>query len=498
MAEHFYSYEDEELTEKFDSIINETLGEIDINHAFDKTIGHPKVTGIAGDVIEQSVLGYPSNSDQKPDIFVSGLPVEVKTTGIRYSTKARKSGKATEKDFEAKEPMSITAVSPDKIVDEEFDNSNFWHKLERMLLVYYHYDADKPVKSWDYKNFMVKGYELHQFSKEDKKRLEADWVKVRDFIREAKLTYPNNPTVQYPFLGSTLRKDLLLIDTAPKWPHNPRFRLKRSTVTAIVQEYFENRTLEKIDNLESMNDVDKLLHDTSEKYRGKTVREILEELGIKYKLNSKKDVSKSIAEQIVLKMFNSKSKKLNEIEVFNKAGFILKSLVQTKKHKRTEDTKLFSIDFSDLSNEHFGQSQFFEYFYDTQFLFILFEEPSSSAKLLDNKFLGFKRLYFEEEFIDTIVKKAWNHTRDLVINNKLKESIVYRKNTNEPVINKKSGTVQTTLNFIKSKDNEVFIRGGGKDSTAKNHQLNGISMYQQFIWIKGSYINNRLNELPFI
>ena len=41
-----------------------------------------------GDVIEQSVLGYPANSDQKASIIVDGKNVEVKTTGVKYSTKS--------------------------------------------------------------------------------------------------------------------------------------------------------------------------------------------------------------------------------------------------------------------------------------------------------------------------------------------------------------------------------------------------------------------------
>lgn len=55
--EHEFSYTSKEINDKLSSIINETLGDIDVNNAFDKTIGKPKVTGIAGDVIEQSVLG---------------------------------------------------------------------------------------------------------------------------------------------------------------------------------------------------------------------------------------------------------------------------------------------------------------------------------------------------------------------------------------------------------------------------------------------------------
>lgn len=111
---------------KIESILEKTkgktLGQIDKNNVFDKTISKPKITGIAGDVIEQSVLGYPADIKQEADLLVDGIPVELKTTGIRYSKKDKKA-------VEAKEPMSITAVSPDTIVNEEFGTSKFWNKI---------------------------------------------------------------------------------------------------------------------------------------------------------------------------------------------------------------------------------------------------------------------------------------------------------------------------------------------------------------------------------
>ena len=73
---------------------------------------NPKITGIAGDVIEQSVFGYDANSDSSPDLNIDGILTELKTTGIRISKK-------NPKEYEAKEPMSITGVSPNVIIDEE-------------------------------------------------------------------------------------------------------------------------------------------------------------------------------------------------------------------------------------------------------------------------------------------------------------------------------------------------------------------------------------------
>lgn len=58
-----YKRSRKELEQRLDSVVGKTLKEADVNDAFAKTIGHPKVTGIAGDVVEQSILNYPSNSD---------------------------------------------------------------------------------------------------------------------------------------------------------------------------------------------------------------------------------------------------------------------------------------------------------------------------------------------------------------------------------------------------------------------------------------------------
>ena len=204
---------------------------MDVNNVFARTITHPKITGIAGDVIEQSVLGYSADSDKNPDLLVDGVPTELKTTGIR---KPKKTGGFM---YEAKEPMSITAVSPDKITNEEFSTSSFWHKLEHMLIVYYHYDSPVTVKAADYADFFIKGYHFHEFSEEEQEILKNDWLIVRDFIQHLQDNYAN-PKAEYPRISSELRKQLMLIDTAPKWPNAPRFRLKRAAVSTLVQKHF--------------------------------------------------------------------------------------------------------------------------------------------------------------------------------------------------------------------------------------------------------------------
>ncbi len=74
-----------ELINILENALNRTLGDIDIKGDFERTITNPKITGIAGDVIEHSLLGYPSDQRQAPDIIVDGIETEVKTTGVRLS-----------------------------------------------------------------------------------------------------------------------------------------------------------------------------------------------------------------------------------------------------------------------------------------------------------------------------------------------------------------------------------------------------------------------------
>ncbi|MEH7303453.1 MutH/Sau3AI family endonuclease [Neobacillus drentensis] len=481
-----------ELDKILSNVVGKTLGEVDVNNVFARTITHPKITGIAGDVVERSILGYPSDQDKNPDLLVDGIETELKTTGIR------KPKQKSDLVFEAKEPMTITAVSPHTITVEEFETSSFWHKLEHMLLVYYHYDSPETVPAAKYANFLIKGYHFHEFSDEDKEILKNDWLIVRNFIQSLKNVY-KDPQDEYSRISTDLKKKLMLIDTAPKWPNPPRFRLKRTTVSTIVQKHF-GAEFEKLEETYStFKELDDKLHRITEQYKHKTVRELMNILGITMKLNAKGDVSKSITEQIIVKMFGGEAKKLSKIELFSKIGIIPKTIVQTMAGIRTEDMKLFQIDFEEWTNPDtlFEDSFVYSYFNGQQFLCIIFEEPSKNSKLLDNKFLGFKRLAIDESVLENDIKNVWEKIRYLVNNNKLKNEPVLDKKNNQR-ITPKTKILMTAPNFPKAEEFNFFVRGSGSDASKKPLLLNGISMYSQYFWMRGDIAVSMLKEIDFI
>ena len=89
--------------------INKTLLEVDRAKLFAHHEGRDKVKGIAGDIIEESVLGCKKDSKQEPDILVDDVLTELKTTGMIEPKK-----KDSPYVYECKEPMTV--YSHNKII----------------------------------------------------------------------------------------------------------------------------------------------------------------------------------------------------------------------------------------------------------------------------------------------------------------------------------------------------------------------------------------------
>ena len=520
MEEHVYEKDD--LIRRFEEILNKTFGEIDnvgiLEHIRNNEFKLQK--GVAGTIVEQCVLGYSPDSKQQADLIVvdggDRKNTELKVTGMRIST----SGDC---HYVAKEPVSITGVGVFDLANQTFYESHFWNKLEHMLIVYYYYLSTKPVAPYDYKEFPIKGYEFHEFSQEDEETLKNDWTYVHDLVASIVQNHPGShddawkAAVKQEYLDkhSSLRRLLSYIDLAPKFP--PRFRLKKPIVNTIIARHFGYSLEQLPGRYTAISAIDSKCQELQQEYRGKTIGEIADILGVPKRTEDKKE-NKGIVEQIMVKMFGGNAKKLNNIELFQRFGLIAKSIAVTPAGRRTEDMKLYHIDFAEMMQDTFTEedgstrpfvfedSEMYGYFADHEFLCIIYEEPAkenvadttseSSIKikhpLAMNKFIGFQRLVFSDEFIDNVVKKVWEDTRNKIKTHQLAD-VVSRKKDGTAIQNK-NGEVCSAPNFIKSSQNDVFIRGGGTDSSLrhKTECVNGIKMLPQFVWIKGSAICTRL------
>lgn len=481
-----------ELDLIFSSCKGLTLGQLDRLNVFYRAISNPKITGIAGDVVEQSILGMKANSRQEPDLDVDGEKIELKTTGLRTD-------KDNKDEYVAKEPITITAVSIDKIVkEEEFAGSMLWHKLQHILFVYYHYDSPVTVNALGYSEFRVLSYQFYEPSRLDRERYESDWIIVRDFLRRVQSEY-ENPEAGYPLLSTDINPKLVVLDTAPKYPHKPRFRIKRAYFSVIVKNHFSQKLEMLSEEYVSYHQLDDKLHELTSAYSHKS----MDEIGASLEVGK---VSKQMAEQLIVRMFGGQSKKLSKVEMFEAFGIVGYSIALSAKDGRTEDTKMCPIDFEEIMEEKpFEDSDFYRYYHDNSFLFFVCKETqvASSAKGREvkveyskNEFLGFKRIHFDDNFIYKNVKPVWEEIRDLIKSKRLR--FVPERRKDGSVIINKTGAVKGAPNFPKGADGAIFVRGTSTDSNDKPVCINGIRMYRQNLWIRGDVIVAKLSEVPFI
>ena len=515
MSEHIFSKAD--VIHRLELCLKKTLGEIDNKGIFNNFQNVKYQKGIAGTIIEQCVFGYEPDCEQRPDLSIidagERVKTELKVTGVVLKVKPRE-------QYVAKEPMSITAVGIYDISNQTFATSHFFAKLENLLIVYYHYLFGSSKSVSEYRKFPVVGFEFHKFTDEDIAVFKKDWESVYALCLEVLARHPGTKNKRwedavkedYISVHGRLRNSLSFIDLAPKFP--PRFRLKKPVVSAIVANHFGYDLEQLPGRYTSILDIDIKCDDITRKFKGYKISELADILGVTYDPDN---VNKAIAEQIVVAMFGGNSHKLNQVELFVKFGLVGKTVTLSDKGGKTEDTKLYHIDFDEMvqtfiEDDELGRREFvfedsemYSYFADHEFLCILFREPTQTNKsktegntkksniLTDNVFVGFKRLVFNDDFIDSYVRPVWLDTRDKIMNDKLKD-VVSRKKTGEIKYTKKSHEISTAPNFLKSSENTIFFRGSGTDSSTrhKTECVNGIKMLPQYLWIKGTVIVDML------
>ncbi len=525
--------DDRKFTREFvyqllESVKGKTLGEVDKSNQFARTEKSKKITGIAGDVIEQSVFGYERDSKQECDIEIDGVLTELKTTGVRIPKSdlknARgKSGGAYNVYFGAKEGISITGVTFEPDIQREFLTSHFWEKSEHLLIVFYEYKSYDAVPASAYSNFPIVDYCYNTFTDHEKSILQSDWEIVRDYLQKIYNEFNSFDERYTNLVGFThiLRKNLLFIELVPGFKkkstgsyQKPRYRLKQTFVNSIVKGHFDkSRTKTEIalkESFSSFAQLDARCHLLTTMYRGKTVAELKSILDVDAD-------AKDIAAKCILKMFDADCNRLNQISDFTKAGIIAKTITITPEGGRTEDMKLKHIDFGEWADKDldFMESDVYDYFCEHSFLCPVFCERGDMGKRqpyesndvykerlkresLKTTFEGFKRFAFDDEFLEDEVKRTWEDSRRLILQNKLVWEYVYDKQGNKRL--NSSGSYMGAPNFPKSAEYKVFFRGGADISTdeTRTECVNGIKMLPQFFWLKGSYIADKLSKIDYL
>lgn len=518
-----------ELDKILPKIENKTFEEVDKKNLFetqkDILTTSSMDKGIFGKVIEYSVLDMELDQKSEPDIDIDYIGTseayrkvertEIKTTGLVNKEKI---------GLVPKERVSVTAVSIGNIEKENFNHSAFWHKIEHLLWIFYEYKykgrekkLNERTGKYIYKNIPYSPYEQRHFvilnvgyqhmkdCPDDYAKLKHDWQVIHDYLVAVQdKSQEDKEKNWWPMLHTNTKAQLWYIDIAPRYPNKPRLAFKNSYVTTVYDTMFRNGKYEVLDTTySSYDELNAMLHEKAELYAGKCLSQIACDLGWEYSSAENKNLTEAIATAF----FDNKIKKLNRIDMFCKAGIICKTITLNSKYTNTENgTKLFTIDLEEFSDPgiSYEESNYYEYFSSHRFLVIIFQESDDRQPNDLHKFLGFKWISFDD-LLYTDCKKFWDDTRDKIINNKVEEKYDLTKD-GKIKVTPKTKVKQTYLNFLKSSENNIFLRGTGNDAKDKTWIFNGkaaddsdiIHAYSQQVWIKGSYITTKLLDIDYI
>lgn len=246
-----------------------------------------------------------------------------------------------------------------------------------------------------------------------------------------------------------------------------------------------------------MNALKVHLHEIAETYAGQTLEELAEPFGLPLKTKTGRE-NKSLAEQVVVRLFTGHAGKISQVPLFAKAGLDFKTMTLTPTGGRTEDMKLNpSIDFDELCDPsvEFEASAFAAPFLDSTMVVAVLEEQYRDCPLCRCRFMGFKTLWLGT-YLDA-ARALWDGMRDLVFNDGLVDAPVLKKD-GTPRVTPKTGIPMTAPNWPKSRDGVLFVRGTGTDANDKPVTVNGIHMYRQNVWAKGTHLTEMLDETLYI
>ncbi|MBP1941151.1 DNA mismatch repair protein MutH [Bacillus luteolus] len=208
---------------------------------------------------------------------------------------------------------------------------------------------------------------------------------------------------------------------------------------------------------------------------------------ISYKININPNLISNKASIVTLvnRMFEYKSldkRKLENEVLPNKLSIKTIRLQQNGKPK--ESMSFENVDFLEIINETWMDSKIRFKFFETVFLFIVFQyKKVSGGNVLI--FKGIKLWQMPQETLDTDVKKLWETTKEVV-----SKGVEFKKQ----IVGKK---VTMKNNLPGMKDNNVaHIRPKANDSNDKVELPDGQMITKQAYWLNNSYIEFVLKDIP--
>lgn len=374
--------------------------------------------GGLGTSVEYYHYDYEPNSESRPDFPEAGL--ELKCTPLKL---------LADKSMGSKERLVLNIINFIEEADKTFETSSFWNKNKFLLLMFYlHESGVDPV------DMLFKLIRTWKFPKEDLKIIRDDWDKIHSMILAGKadeltegLTFYLAACMKGSKAGEEMREQpyseklaqqrayslksgyINKILLASYLDTNIRQQLNISSkrLAALQKKYSSENVVKNVKVYKRGETFEELIERKMRPYYGKTVEQIVNELGVE--LNPS---SKDFAYHVCRAMLGVKSKKIQE---FENAGVSLKTVVLEANRNYIKESMSFPyIRFVDIVNQDWEDSNWYNML-TSKFFFVVFRKSNDGVKY----YMTLEKVFFwnmPRTDLD-IAEELWNDTKRKVMNN---------------------------------------------------------------------------------
>jgi DNA mismatch repair protein MutH len=369
--------------------------------------------GNFGQILEKFYFGYEPNSKSEADFVEIGM--ELKSSPLKQ---------LKNNEYRSKERLVLSIIDYLKIVDQSFDESDFWKKNANILLIFYLHQT-----GFDILDYVIKLVDEWNFPNTDLEIIKKDWQIIKQKVADGKAHELSEGDTFY--LGAcTKGANALSVRKQPfsEIPAKKRaYSLKQGYVNHIIAT-IAGETKEVYGKLipsvavAKKQTIEEVVISKFKPYYGKTISEILSILNVKLNINAKNFCS-NLAKAIF--GFNLK----NEIEEFEKAGITNKYIKTVRLNENNlpkEDISFPNFKYNEIVNEEWDDSNFKDIL-EHKFLFVFFQFKNERLVLRKVKF-------WNMPYADILeAEKVWAKTKDIVSKGKIvKEVIGTTRYTNFP------------------------------------------------------------------
>jgi len=330
-----------------------------------------KKKGNFGQILEKFYFGYEPNSDAEPDFKEAGI--ELKSSPL----KILKNG-----EFRSKERLVLNIINYLEVHEEDFENSSFWKKNARLLLVFYLHDKDLDIL-----DYLIKLVDDWHYPDEDLKIIKHDWETINQKIKDGKAHELSEGDTFYLGActkGSSALKSYREQPFSEEKAKQRAYSLKQGYVNHIIANIAQEETavygkiIEQPEILDTVQSIEDVVVSKFQPFYGKSAQQIEKEFGLK--LNRKaKSYFANLTNAILGLELGQK------IEEFEKADIQVKTIRLKENNLPKEDISFPTFKYQELIKTDWEDSDF-KNILESKFFFVFYQFEGDNLILRKVKF----------------------------------------------------------------------------------------------------------------